>query len=49
MKTDKELEFIPREEYMNRLVSLQNAVNPKPYTEEEISKKKEELLRKQNR
>lgn len=43
MKTDKELGHLPREEYRQRLESLQQSVNPKPYTKEEMEKKKHEL------
>lgn len=48
MKTDEELGYLPREVYLERQESLQNAVNPKPYTKEESDRIKEEKRKQIN-
>jgi hypothetical protein len=47
--TEYSSNYLSREEYNERLTSLEQAVNPKPITREEMDKVKQELLRKQKR
>jgi hypothetical protein len=45
----KVAEELPREVYLKQVESLQNVVNPKPYTAKQIAKIKKQKLSKQTR